>query len=178
MKAPLSLVNQERLIDLAKTLVSIPSVTNNEKALSDWMFDHFKRIGLQDVARLPVAESGDTVVGWINGQADGPIMMLNFHMDTFGVFDGWQTDPFTPHLENGRLYGLGSHDMKGGAACVLAAVEALLQSGVAINGRILVAATTDEENWSRGAHALIQNGYLKNCQYCLVPEPSVRGCLT
>ncbi|MCP4416003.1 MAG: M20 family metallopeptidase, partial [Chloroflexi bacterium] len=45
-------------------------------------------------------------------------------------------------------------------------------------GRILVAATTDEENWSRGAHALIQHGYLKNCQYCLVPEPSVRGCLT
>ncbi len=178
MKDPLSLVNQERLIDLVKTLVSIPSVTNNEKVLSDWMFDHFKRIGLQDVARLPVAESGDTVVGWINGQTDGPTVMLNFHMDTFDVFDGWHTDPFTPHLENGRLYGLGSHDMKGGAACVLAAVEALLQSGVAINGRILVAATTDEENWSRGAHALIQNGYLKNCQYCLVPEPSVRGCLT
>jgi len=68
--------------------------------------------------------------------------------------------------------------MKGGAACILAAVEALLQSGVGLNGRLLVAATTDEENWSRGAHALIESGFLSGCRYCLVPEPSARGVLT
>jgi succinyl-diaminopimelate desuccinylase len=178
MKDPLTLVSQTRLLDLTKTLVSISSVTGDEGSLGDWMVEHFTSIGLHDVQRLPVAEAGDTVVGWINGPADGPMMMLNFHMDTFDVFEDWRTDPFTPHLANGRLYGLGAHDMKGGAACVLAAVEALLQSEIELEGRLLVAATTDEENWSRGAHALIQSDYLKNCRYCLVPEPSAQGALT
>jgi acetylornithine deacetylase/succinyl-diaminopimelate desuccinylase-like protein len=178
MKDPLELVSQARLIDLLKTLVSIPSVTGDEQRLADWMADHFETIGLQDVARLPVEEAGDVVFGWINGRAGGPTMMLNFHMDTFDAFDGWHTDPFSAHLEEGRLYGLGTHDMKGGAACVLAAVEALIESGVPLNGRLLVTATTDEENWSRGAHTLIQSGILDGCQYCLVPEPSRRAELT
>lgn len=178
MNDPLAIVNQARLIELVETLVSIPSVTGDEHRLAGWMADHFEAIGLQDVGRLPVEESGDVLFGWINGKAGGPTMMLNFHMDTFEAFDGWLTDPFTAHLAGGRIYGLGTHDMKGGAACVLAAVEALLQSGVQLNGRLLVAATTDEENWSRGAHALIQSGLLEDCQYCLVPEPSQRGELT
>jgi acetylornithine deacetylase/succinyl-diaminopimelate desuccinylase-like protein len=105
-------------------------------------------------------------------------MMLNFHLDTFDVFDGWQTDPFRPHQVENRLHGLGAHDMKGGGACVLGAVEALLQSGLALGGRLLVSTTTDEENWSRGARALIQSGLLENCRYCLVPEPSAPGTLT
>lgn len=178
MANPVDLITEARLVELTQTLVSVPSVTGREHVLADWVYDHFRTIGLSGVQRLPVEEVADTIVGWIEGPADGPAMMLNFHLDTFDVFEGWQTDPFTPHLENGRLYGLGSHDMKGGAACVLAAVEALLQAGVELGGRLLVSATTDEENWSRGAHALINSGLLANCRYCLVPEPSAPGTLT
>jgi acetylornithine deacetylase/succinyl-diaminopimelate desuccinylase-like protein len=104
--------------------------------------------------------------------------MLNFHLDTFPVCEGWDTDPFTPHLEDGRLYGLGAHDMKGGAACILAAVEAILASGVRLGGRLIVSATSDEENWSRGAHAVIRSGLLSGCGYCLIPEPSAPGALS
>ncbi len=68
--------------------------------------------------------------------------------------------------------------MKAGAACVLAAVEALVNSGLELGGRLLVSATTDEENWSRGAHALIKSGLLAECQYCLVPEPCFPATLT
>ncbi len=178
MTNPVYLITKERLIDLAKTLVSIRSVTGQEHELADWMYEHFKSLGLSGVQRLPVEDAGDTVVGWLDGPADKPTMMLNFHLDTFDVFDGWETDPFTPHLVNERLYGLGSHDMKGGGACILGAVEALLQSGAELGGRLIVATTTDEENWSRGAHALIKSGLLENCRYCLVPEPSLPGTLT
>lgn len=178
MTDPVDFIREDRLIELTKTLVSIPSVTGQEHQLAGWMVEHFKAIGLSNVQRLPVEEAADTVVGWIDGPADGPTMMLNFHLDTFAVFEGWRTDPFTPHLEDGRLYGLGAHDMKGGGACILGAVEALIQAGVQLNGRLLVTTTTDEENWSRGAHALIQSGLLENCQYCLAPEPSRPGTLT
>ncbi len=175
---PLSLISPARLTELASTLVAIPSVTGHEHALSDWMAAHLAGLGLAGVQRLPVEEAGDTVIGWIDGPADGPALLLCFHMDTFGVFDGWQTEPFTPTLEGNRLIGLGAHDMKGGAACVLGAVESLLQSSVQLAGRVYVAGTTDEENWSRGAHALIRSGLLKNCIGCLIPEPSNAGTLT
>jgi succinyl-diaminopimelate desuccinylase len=68
--------------------------------------------------------------------------------------------------------------MKGGGACVLAAVEALIASGVKLGGRLYIAGTTDEENWSRGAHAVIGTGLLEGCQGCLIPEPAALGHLT
>ena len=178
MTDPLELIDEDHLIELVKTLVSIPSVTNREHEISDWIYQKFKSMGLSDVRRLPVEEAGDTIVGWIDGHEDGPKMMLNFHMDTFGVFDGWDTDPFTPHVEGDRLYGLGAHDMKGGAACLLGTVEALVESGVEMGGRVLVSATSDEENWSRGAHELINNGLLKDCSYCMVPAPTAPAPIT
>ena len=177
------MIQQARIVELTKTLVSIPSITGHERALSDWIYHFFTSLGLQGVQRLPVNEAADTVVGWIEGsRADGntagPTLLFTFHMDTFAVFDGWQTDPFTPTQVGDRLHGLGTHDMKGGAACVLAAVEALVQSGVTLGGRLMIAATTDEENWSRGAHALIDSGLLDGCIGCLIPEPSALGTLT
>jgi acetylornithine deacetylase/succinyl-diaminopimelate desuccinylase-like protein len=178
MTHPADLLHIERLIELTHTMVAIPSPTGREHQIADWAEAHFRAIGLQGVRRLPVDEAGDTIVGWIDGPADGPSMLINFHLDTFDAFDGWATDPFTPHRDGNRLYGLGSHDMKGGAACALGAVEALIAAGTPLRGRLIVAGTTDEENWSRGAHALIGSGLLQGCRACLVPEPSSAGTLT
>ncbi|MFW6109629.1 MAG: M20 family metallopeptidase, partial [archaeon] len=128
--------------------------------------------------RHPVEEASDTLTGWIHGPEDGPTLMLNFHVDTFNAFEGWETDPFEPVVKNRRIYGLGAHDMKGGAACLLSAVEAVINSGVELDGSVLVSATTDEENWSRGIHELIKNGVLKDVDYCIVPEQSSPGTIT
>jgi succinyl-diaminopimelate desuccinylase len=172
LRNPADALESARLVELVQSLVAIPSVTNHEQELADWVYDHLRSIGLTAVRRLRVEDSGDTIVGEIWGSRSSPGLLLNFHLDTFPVCEGWHSDPFTPHLEGTRLYGLGAHDMKGGASCVLAAVEAILASGWELDGRLVVAATSDEENWSRGAHALIQSGILEGCQYCLIPEPS------
>ena len=178
MGNPVDNVKNERIVEFLKTMVSIPSITNQEQELSDWTYEKFKSLGLSGVQRFPVEDSGDSVIGWIDGPAEGPSMMLTFHLDTFPVCAGWDTDPLVPHVENGRLYGLGAHDMKAGGACALAAVEAILESGVELGGRLFVSATTDEENWSRGAHALINSGLLEGCQGCLTGEPAARATLT
>ena len=65
MSNPSDLIDEARLLELTETLVSIPSVTNNEHEISDWIYDHFKSLGLEGVVRLPVDESGDTVAGWL-----------------------------------------------------------------------------------------------------------------
>ncbi|NJM39961.1 MAG: M20 family metallopeptidase, partial [Anaerolineae bacterium] len=146
----------------------IPSITGSEHALSNWVTDFFQRIGLRDVTRLPVPEAGDTVLGWVDGPADGPTFCLNFHLDTFAVFNGWETDPLTPTIRDNRLYGLGAADMKAGGACVLAVAEVLARAKLKLKGRVLIACTTDEENWSRGAHALIASEALHGCMGALV----------
>ncbi len=177
MTHPNTYLSEARLLELAQTLVAIPSTTTNEQRIGDFVATFLQNLGLE-VHRLPVAESGDSIVGWLGDSTAPRALMLNFHLDTFDVFDGWQTDPFTPTLRDGRLYGLGSHDMKGGAACVLGAIEAIVRSGIALGGRLIVSATSDEENWSRGAHALIQSDFLTGCIGALVPEPSAAGTLT
>ena len=178
MSNPYDFINETRLLELAKNLISIPSVTNKEHIISDWLFDYFNALGLEGVVRFPVEDSGDTIAGWIDGPSDGPILMFNFHMDTFDAFEGWETEPFKPTQKEGRLYGVGSHDMKGGASCLLGAVEALINSDVTLGGSLLVTATSDEENWSRGAHAIINAGLLDNCNFNMVPEPSLFGKIT
>jgi acetylornithine deacetylase/succinyl-diaminopimelate desuccinylase-like protein len=177
MPHPNDLLSTARLSDLAQALVAIRSVTGEEQRIADFVHGFLRDLGLE-TRRLPVEEAGDSVVGWLPGAATGPTLMLNFHLDTFDIFDGWETDPLTPTLADGRLYGLGSHDMKGGGACVLGAVEAIVRSGAQLGGRLLVSATSDEENWSRGAHALIHSGLLEGCIGALVPEPSAVGTLT
>jgi len=175
---PVTLVETGKIVELAKTLISMPSVSGDEHSLVDWLESYFKYIGLVDVERLPVEEAGDTLIGWIRGPEDGPTVMLNFHVDTFNAFEGWETEPFVPVVKNRRVYGLGAHDMKGGAACLLTAVDAIVRSGVELGGSVLVSATTDEENWSRGAHALIDSGALRDVDHCIVPEQSEMGTIT
>ena len=170
-------ITSARVTELACELVGIRSVTGNEKALGDFLYDLFGQIGLSDIQRVPVADSGDSLVARIPGRADGPAIMFNFHQDTFDVCDGWETDPWDPMVRDGSVYGLGAHDMKGGGASILAAVEAITNSDAALGGTLLVSTTTDEENWSRGAHAVIDSGLIKGCSACLIPEPTPPGRL-
>ncbi len=171
------LLTTDRLVQLASEMIAIPSVTGNEQQLVDWTATFLRELGFRNLRRLPVPESGESIVAEY-GAAHGPAVMLNFHLDTFPICEGWTGDPLLPRRDGDRLYGLGAHDMKGGAACLLGAVEALVRSGVALSGRLIVSATSDEENWSRGAHAVIQSGALDGCVACLVPEPSNAGTLT
>jgi acetylornithine deacetylase/succinyl-diaminopimelate desuccinylase-like protein len=108
---PMDHVSEGRLIELTKTLVSIPSETGKEQVIADWLTDFFGGLGLRDVIRLPVEEAGDTVAATLRGEGGGPRMMLNFHLDTFDAFEGWETPPFEPVTRGGRIIGLGAHDM-------------------------------------------------------------------
>jgi acetylornithine deacetylase/succinyl-diaminopimelate desuccinylase-like protein len=65
---PVSLVETDKIVELAKRLIATPSVSGEEHALVDWLESYFKYIGLTDVARLPVEEAGDTLVGWLRAQ--------------------------------------------------------------------------------------------------------------
>ena len=170
-----TLIKQDRLVELTRTLVETPSVTGREHTLADWVSGLFYFPGgwmkSNDCRwKMPVIQSSP---GWRDPR-DGPGMLLLFHLDTFDVCDGWDTDPFKTVRDGNRLFGLGIHDMKAGGACILGALEAIVQSGLKLGGRLYIVATTDEENWSRGAHEVIKSGLLKECICGLNPEPTAR----
>jgi len=94
---------------------------------------------------------------------DGPLLACNGHLDTVGV--GGMVDPFVPRIEDGRLYGRGTCDMKAGVAACVVAAEAVPDANV------LLALVADEENDSLGTLAVLD--HLQELPAaCIVAEPT------
>ena len=118
-----------------------------------------------DVVLQPAAPGRHNVVGVLDGRVPGPAIMFCGHLDTVGV-EG-MTDPFRPRIENGRLYGRGAQDMKGGIAAMIAAAAVLAREWT--RGRLIVAAVVDEEHMSLGAEALVRDW---RADMAIVTEPT------
>lgn len=145
-------------IALLRDLVAIDSVNPSlvpgaagEGAIADAIASHMRRLGL-DVHVRDVAPGRPNVVGVLEGSQPGPSLMLCGHIDTVGV-DG-MTAPFDPVIRDGRLYGRGSQDMKGGVAAMIDAARVARERGFR-KGRLVVAAVADEEYASLGADQLV-----------------------
>jgi acetylornithine deacetylase len=109
-------------------------------------------IGLQ-VDVTEVAPGRPNVVAVLEGRAPGPSLMFCGHVDTVGITG--MNRPFDPVTRDGRLYGRGSQDMKGGVAAMIGAARMIAESGGLANGRLIVASVVDEEHASIGAEALV-----------------------
>ena len=68
-------ISADRVIELTKTLVEIPSETGKEQELAEWMIDFYTGLGLSGITKLPVKDAGDTVFATLKGEG-GPKMML------------------------------------------------------------------------------------------------------
>ena len=113
---------------------------------------HMREAGLQ-VERYEPKPGRPSLIGRLVGTGQGPTLMLNAHYDTVGV-EGMQA-PFNPIIENDRLYGRGSYDMKGSLAACIEATRAIAMSEQALAGDVLVAAVADEEYASIGTADLL-----------------------
>ena len=102
------------------------------------------------------------------GAGDGPTLMLNGHLDVVGV-EGMVHSPFDAAQRDGRLYGRGAADMKGGVAAMCAAAARVAARG-AIAGEIIVAGVVDEEYESAGTRALVERGVRADA--AIVTEPT------
>lgn len=155
-------IDNGKLVELLKDLVKIDSVNPSlvpgaageieiAEYLLEWMLAH----GLD--SKIVEVEPGRTnVVGVLKGTGGGKSLMLNGHIDTVGA-DYMTIDPFTPKIEDGKLYGRGSFDMKGGLVSSMAAVKALVDSGVELKGDVILAGVCDEEFASIGTEHLMKD---------------------
>ena len=160
-------------LQLTRELVAIDSVNPTlvpgaagEGAIADWLADYLRRAGF-DVELDEVAPGRPNVIAMAERSGAGPTRMLCGHTDTVGV-EG-MTAPFTPALHDGRLYGRGAQDMKGGLAAMVAGAERWLNAGRRGSGRVVLAAVADEEYASLGAEAVARRWHADEA---IIPEPT------
>ena len=159
-------------ITLLEQLVSIDSVNPSlvegaagESRVAAAIAEHMRGLGLE-VHVEEAAPGRPNVVGVLDSGTAGPSMMFCGHTDTVGV-EGMAA-PFTPVIRDGRLYGRGSQDMKGGVAAMIDAARVTRERGIA-RGRLIVAAVIDEEFASLGADALVRRW---SADAAVVTEPT------
>jgi acetylornithine deacetylase len=150
--------SNDKTLRLLSDLIAIDSVNpdlvpgaSGERAISEFVEIELKKYGL-DVERTEIAPGRWNVVGVLEGRAKGRSLMLCGHIDTVGV-EGMEA-PFKPVIKDGRVYGRGAEDMKGGVASIMAAARAIAENGGLERGRLVLALVADEEYASIGAEAV------------------------
>jgi acetylornithine deacetylase len=179
---------REETVRLLQELVRIPSVTGQEGAVQEVVERAFGERGLsvdvweatpeevgpnrEHVGEQSGYENRPNVVGVRAGRGGGRSLLLNAHVDTVagGDPEAWTHDPFSGNVEGDLLYGRGSCDMKGGLVTHLAALDALSELGVELQGDVSVAATVGEENGGLGALSTVLRGYRADA--ALITEPT------
>ncbi|WP_144223013.1 acetylornithine deacetylase/succinyl-diaminopimelate desuccinylase family protein [Mesorhizobium amorphae] len=114
------------------------------------------------------------VVARFDGRSPGPTVHFNSHIDVVEAGEGWTVDPFAGVVKDGRVYGRGACDMKGGLAASIIAVEAFMQAYPDFPGAIEISGTVDEESGGFGGVAyLAGKGYFSKpkVDHVIIPEP-------
>lgn len=159
------------LLDTLKKSIQINSIIPYEQEYAAFLADEIRKLGIEPEWDI-VADGRPNVYASAQLGPSDDMLLLTGHTDTVDIADNWQTDPFDPIIKNGKLYGLGSLDMKSGLVCALAAFKALVEDTSLHGklGRIAFAATCDEEGLGLGAKALLNTPYAK-AKGILLTEP-------
>ncbi len=148
----LSYLDRNELAQLACDLVNIPSPTGQEKAVAEFILDWYKLNGIKAI-RQEVQKERPNAVGILKGEDKGLSLMFNGHMDT--SFTGSAEDlrivanvepesDLRGSIKDGKIYGLGISNMKGGLASFLTAAKTIRKSGVRLKGDLILAAVVGE----------------------------------
>lgn len=157
-------------VELLKKLIATPSVSRDEAAAADVLEAYMKEKGLNPQRHgnnvwcqtLSALSGISPSMGRPCGE--GPTILLNAHIDTVKPVAGWQHDPFTPTVEDDKLYGLGSNDCGGG-------LVSLLMAFMELKGNFIYLASCEEEvSGKNGIESVLP--LLPKIDFAIVGEPT------
>ncbi len=120
-----------------------------------------------------IAPGRANLIARVRGSGEKPGLAFSAHLDTIGVDrSAWSRDPFAGEIENGKLYGRGAADMKGGLAAMTMAAIALAKSKADLKGDLALTFSAAENSSCLGAKKLVEAGHFKGIGALLVSEPS------
>jgi succinyl-diaminopimelate desuccinylase len=175
---------RDDLVALTRALVRIPTVNPPGEAYRSACELLGARLGARGFeVRYLRAEGtpGDSdrfprwnVVARREGSRPGPCVHLNGHIDVVEAGEGWTVDPWAGVVREGKLFGRGTCDMKGGIAAAVVAAETLLELEPDLSGAIEISGTADEESGGYGGVAwLARKGFFSKprVDHVIIPEP-------
>jgi len=175
------------LIRRTMELIKIPTVNppgEKYKECVDYLSNELSDLGVNvEIINVPehyvekYAPWGENLprlilLGKLEGIKERPILCFNGHYDVVPAGSNWVTDPFNPVIRNERIYGRGATDMKGAIASIITAIEAIVNSGISLNGTILVSFVPDEETDGQTGSGYLMSKNIVKPNYCVVGEPS------
>ena len=160
-------------LELAKDLISRASVTPEDAGCQQRMQERLRAIGFE-TEDLPFEDVSNF---WARRGTNDPLLVFAGHTDVVptGPLDDWNSDPFTPEIRDGMLYGRGAADMKGSLAAMVTACERFVAAHPDHRGSIGFLITSDEEGPSINGTVKVVDHLVKTgvkIDMCLVGEPS------
>ena len=178
------MARRDDLIALTQDLIRIPTLNppgDNYLEICEYLDRRLGAQGFQTELVRAYGAPGDSdkhprwnIVARREGAYKGECVHFNSHIDVVEVGRGWTTDPFGGELKDGKIYGRGACDMKGGLAASIIAAEAFLAVCPDFAGAIEISGTADEESGGFGGVAyLAEKGFFspERVQHVIIPEP-------
>jgi succinyl-diaminopimelate desuccinylase len=175
---------REELVELTRALIRFPTVNppgEGYRPCAEFIGERLRARGFSVEYVRGQGTPGDSnqyprinVIARRVGATPGPCVHFNSHIDVVQSGGGWTVDPFAAVVKQGRVYGRGACDMKGGLAASIIAVEALIESAAQLPGTLEISGTVDEESGGYGGvHYLAERGWFSppRVDHVIIPEP-------
>lgn len=170
----LSQIEEAEVGSLCRDMVRIKSVNppGDELEMAEYVADFLREAGLtiEMISHTPTRAS---VLARLKGSDEVPALLYSGHLDTVPVgAEEWLHDPFEGEVAEGKVWGRGSTDMKGGDAAMMVAAKVLAAAELPLKGDLILAITAGEEVDSLGAHEVAARPDIGPVQAVVISEPS------
>ncbi len=175
---------RQAVVSLTQDLIRYPTVNPPGEAYTpcaEFIARYLQALGFETRLIRGEGAPGDTdrfprtnVVARREGRSPGPTVHFNSHIDVVEEGHGWTVDPFAGVVKDGKVYGRGACDMKGGMAASIIAVDAFIAVYPDFPGAIEISGTVDEESGGFGGVAyLAKQGFFSKprVDHVIIPEP-------
>ncbi|WLR49663.1 peptidase [Bacillus tianshenii] len=180
--------NRQSGIELLQAFVQADSVQGNEEEVQRLVLKKLEQLGLEidtwepdgeKLQKHPYFASNRTdfsgspnVVGVMKGSGEGRSIVLNGHIDVVpaGDLEQWEHNPYSGEIIDGKMYGRGTTDMKGGNVALLLAIEAIRALRIPLKGDVIFHSVIEEESGGTGTLDAVLKGYTADA--ALIPEPT------
>ena len=162
----------EEKIKILSDIVAIETVDRNEEDVANYLATLLSEYGI-DSKVIPTGIPGRAnLVAEIG--SGSPVLAISGHMDVVsaGNAEAWTSDPYTLTERDGKLFGRGSTDMKGGLAALVIAMIEIKEQGLLERGTLRLLATYNEENGAVGSIQLEEAGYVSDVDAIVIGEPT------
>ena len=168
------MMNKEEKIQILQDVIQIETVNDNEIAVAEYFKNLLNEYGI-DSKLVEYSPTRVNLVAEIKGEKPGKVLIFNGHSDVVAAGDpnDWKFPPFTAEIEDGKMYGRGTTDMKAGLTALAIAMIELKENNQLKAGTIRLVITIGEEIGMYGSKQMTEEGYIDDADAIIVGEPKM-----